>query len=174
METENTIECYLNSFKEIISILDISDNIAIGGYQALKLHGLNLNRPPADMDLIIFQPTPKQIEILQVLKVYDLIRNRPKDILPEEIKAYKFKKHDMYMDVIISDKMMPSLLSFTCHVGTFKVNSIQNVIEAKASYKFRYNERAADGYGDETNLYARAKDMLDFQQLKNLNFNFGK
>lgn len=77
------------------------------------------------------------------------------------------------MDVIICNSMMPSLLTLNTHVGNFKINSIENVIKAKSSYKFRRNED--DGsYGTETNVYARAKDMLDFQELKNLNFNYGR
>lgn len=165
-----TIDCYLNTFGAIIKTLSTSDNVAIGGYQALKLHGLVLNRHPSDLDIIIFQPTEKQITALKILQCFDMIRNRPRGNEFEQIKAFKFKKSDMFLDVIISNNMMPSLLSFTCTAGTFKVNSIENVIKAKASYKFRRNEETVD-YSNEINQYARAKDMLDFQHLKNINFN---
>lgn len=164
------IDQYLNTFKSIIDILSSSDNVAIGGYQALKLHGLILNREPGDLDLIIFDPTPKQFAALKVLSCFDIIKNRPKDVTTEEIKAFKFKKADLFMDVIICKDSTPCLLSFTCSVGTFKVNSVENIIKAKRSYKFRYNEDTCE-YGSETNTYARTKDMLDFQQLKNINFN---
>lgn len=164
-----TIECYLNTFEKIINLLRSSDNVAIGGYQALKLHGLVLNREPSDLDIIIFQPTPKQIAVLKVLQCFDIIK-RPRGLEFEEIKAFKFKKHDMFMDIIISKQYMPPLLSIQFDSGYFKVNSIMNVIEAKASYKFRRNEDGPD-YTNETNTYARAKDMVDLQQLKNINFN---
>lgn len=167
--TDQTIECYLNTFEQIIKALNTSDNIAIGGYQALKLHGIALNRQPSDLDIIIFQPTPRQLATLKVLQCFDCIK-RPRDIDFEHIKAFKFKKHDMFMDVIISKDSIGPLLSFNHDTGNFKVNSIFEVVRAKASYKFRRNEDGPD-YSNETNTYARAKDMIDFQQLKNINFN---
>lgn len=167
--SDTPIECYLNTFEQIIKALNTSDNIAIGGYQALKLHGLTLNRQPSDLDIIIFQPTPRQLSTLKVLQCFDCIK-RPRDIDFEQIKAFKFKKHDMFMDVIISKDPIGPLLLFNHDTGSFKVNSIFEVVHAKASYKFRRNEDGPD-YTNETNTYARAKDMVDFQQLKNINFN---
>jgi hypothetical protein len=167
--SQPTIECYLNTFKEIIKSLNTSDNLAIGGYQALKLHGLTLNRQPSDLDIIIFQPTPRQLATLKVLQCFDCIK-RPRDVDFEHIKVFKFKKHDMFMDVIIAKEYIGPLLSFNYEGGSFKVNSIFEVIRAKASYKSRRNEDGPD-YTNETNTYARAKDMVDFQQLKNINFN---
>jgi len=168
--TNYPIDFYLDTFKPIIDQLSTSKNIAIGGYQALKLHGLILNREPKDLDIIIFQPTQLQIAALSVLICFDIIRDRPKDLKFENFKAFKFKKNDIYLDVIISNLPMENLLTFSCSAGDFKVNTIQGVIEAKASYKFRRNEETVD-YANEICLYARAKDMLDFQQLKNINFN---
>lgn len=164
-----TIECYINTFDKIIKAINTADNIAIGGYQALKLHGLTLNRQPSDLDIIIFQPTQRQKDTLRVLQCFDLIKRNP-GIEFDDIKAFKFKKQDLFLDVIVTNDPIGPLLSMNCSAGSFKINSIFEVIRAKASYKFRRNEDGPD-YTNETNTYARAKDMIDFQQLKNINFN---
>lgn len=169
------IKDYLSTFQKIINLI-IWPNVVIGGKQALRLHGLNMTTPPADLDLIIFTPTVKQMEALKILSIFDCVENRPKkselDYPGNELhqKAMKFKKDGLFLDIIIAKHIpLPSgLLNYVFNGNSFPVNTIKNIIDAKRSYFF---ERQDEKDYILPAKYSRTKDMEDFIDLKNKNFN---
>lgn len=147
-------------------------NIIIGGSAALHLHGLNF-RDLLDLDIIIYKPSPAQQLILEGIKAFDTISNYRTQ--KEERRVIKLQKDRnptgekrdyQVLDIIIEkDKEIPSgLLTVKINGITFPVQSIDKVIEAKASYRF---------HSDDVNLsnYVREKDLKDLLDLKNDNFN---
>lgn len=69
------------------------------------------------------------------------------------------------IDVIVSHEDLPeNLLSCELLSHTVKIQSVENIIKAKASYVSK-----VDGRG--SSLYISKKDATDMINLKNLNFN---
>ncbi len=164
----------IREFLPIIKQLNgIEDNLVIGGSNALKIHGLNISRKCEDLDLIIYNPSERQKKILEGLKFFDIIKDRPIKAIeyPEGVlpKAIKLNGGHYYMDIIIENKTVPEdLLLLKFNDIYFKIQNIQLTIDAKNSYKW---ERQG---GEEISLikYSRSKDMRDLIDLKNMNFNF--
>jgi hypothetical protein len=145
------------------------ENCVIGGMHALLAHGLQMSREPVDLDLIIYNPTGKQLNTLKYFKHFDLINDRNLDAgyTKADIKAYKFKKGDLFLDIIVEhNKQTPQhLLQFASNGIIYKIQSIELVIAAKRSYFFE--KKDSDGL----KKYIRDKDALDMIDLKNNNFN---
>ena len=143
------------------------DNIVIGGSLALHMHGLKLGREVADIDVIIYKPTKEQLEVLELLKNFDMVEGRP---YGEEVKCIKLKRtsygDEFTMDILVETVQAPSDLLFADIRGVrYRIQSIDEVIKAKSSYEFHMNDKG------ESTGYARAKDLRDFLLLKNHNFN---
>lgn len=165
----------LHHFKDIIAeIMDI--NVVIAGAHALHLHGLILGRLPVDLDLAIYNPTGRQLNALKYWKYFDEIQKRPQGDGPyteANIRAYKFKKGNYCLDLIIEHQtMVPDDLLCIEYGGVYyKVQSVEGVMEAKRRCFF---DRKPGSWGNEEPApvrFVRQKDILDYIELKNLNFN---
>ena len=139
-------------FYTILSQLNRASNLVIGGTHALHLHGLNLERAPDDLDIIIYKPTKEQRHILSLLRSVsegDCLGSAGK-------RSLKLKKNGYCLDILLEDyaSLPKGLLEYVSDDGRVKgkVQSVQGVIDAKASY-------------------GRSKDHLDMIKWKNLNFN---
>ena len=168
------IDKYLENFHDIIENLH-DDNVVIAGTHALKIHGLIVNREPGDLDLVIFNPNPWQLTYLDSVYARAVNNNaHPRyrgDGRPEDQRSIKFAEEDLetgaklYLDILIENNasVPADLLLYKYGNELYKIQNIALNIAAKRSY--------CPGDRDEMSLYARRKDMQDFQALKNDNFN---
>jgi hypothetical protein len=172
---ELDINDYIHTFRVLLSRIN-DYNVVLAGVNALKLHGLKMSRPANDLDVVIFKPTEKQISFLRDISVLQINENRFDDsasMIQDENYPLgkiilKFKKDNLNLDIIFSDDKVPENLLYhkqiiNNKIVEFKIQNITLNIEAKNSYSVR-NE-------DGLRLYRRIKDMVDFQDLKNSNFN---
>lgn len=163
-----SINKFLEAFKKVLNELSRTgydpnvNNCVIGGSCALQLHGLNLTREPSDLDIIIFMPSAKQ---MYMLDIYFEPCADYKD-LPEGVEVRSFYYHDhktgLKLNVIISDDKLPTNLMFWAYsdLRYFKVNTIDNIIAAKAQYA-----------AGKDKSFLRVKDVQDLLDLKSNNFN---
>lgn len=184
------LEDYMEDFGQMIIALQHASstpNVVIGGKWALSLHGLNLASEPADLDIIIYEANSKQRRIFESLRESDRIEDRPKRTIQNvgydgdtTVKVIKLESQRGLLADIIKEKDrhpdgVESLLTVKIGAYSYPVQSIKRVIEAKASYSFSHSgkELPKDGGGEPLKLkkYMRAKDLVDFLELKNLNFN---
>lgn len=157
------VEHYLKTFKELLIHLKDENNFIIGGIWALKLHGLIVSRETNDLDLVIYNPTPKQLQVLKALKFFEYHGSSSDEynisrIAEEDRRSFKFKKNDLIIDILLDydrDFNPNNYLSYK----DFNIQSIEKVMEAKR--KYRANDQK----------YVREKDVIDFLTLKNENFN---
>ncbi len=167
----------LNIFMPIISDLlkrrqgnswkQVQNNIIIGGTHALKLHGLILPRPPQDLDLVIYNPTPEQLEYIQSIRIFHIGKyNREHSITT--CKSFVFKKQKMLLNVILEHGSTQPQCELLYNYGGqhFEIQSIENVLAAKNSYRLEPVRTSITGM-----RYVRAKDVADCIAMKNLNFN---
>ena len=156
------LEKILSKFQSVLKII-FDTNIVIGGSAALKLHGLEIGREISDVDIIIYKPTPSQRLFLRLVE-----QKSPTELDGYERRVYKFTKtllKKYSIDVIVSHEDLPeNLLSCELLSHTVKIQSIENIVKAKASYVSK-----VDGRG--SLLYISKKDATDMINLKNLNFN---
>ena len=148
------LENNLKAFTKILLKLNEDDNLVLGGSYALMLHGLNLKRLPDDVDIIIYRPTPKQIEFLESISDFNNLNELGSDYPTCVYKLKTSKKNvDYTLDILLETKTAPdNLLIFEKNNIKVKIQEISNIIEAKSSY-------------------GRTKDFEDMLSLKNLNFN---
>lgn len=156
------LEKILSKFQSVLKII-FDTNVVIGGSAALKLHGLEIGREISDVDIIIYNPTPSQKLFLKLVG-----QKNSSSLDSYEKRVYKFtrtflKKYSI--DVIISYEEFPeNLLSCEILSHTVKIQSVENIVKAKASYVSK-----VDGRG--SLLHISKKDATDMINLKNLNFN---
>ena len=162
----------ISEFSNILSRLNNEgdNNLVLGGTHAMILHGLKTPRIPGDMDIIIYSPTEKQLETLEVLR--DLMVDKEELFNEYNRISFKFEKKidnvvhtEVYtLDILLEFMPFPeNLLIYESEIDDTKVRveessirvrvqSIENIIKAKS-------------------IYGRVKDLTDFINLKNLNFN---
>lgn len=157
---------FIENFQGLLSQLN-DDNLVLAGTNALKLHGLRMNRQANDLDCVLFCPTEKQKQILNAIQSLRIDNPFAPNYESEDIhhlRSLKFKKGDLFLDILISQENTPSdLLLYRCCNMQFKIQNIALNIKAKSSYTL---ERTG------LEKYKRLKDFEDFQDLKNSNFNF--
>jgi hypothetical protein len=160
----------LAMFSSTLSILyGTGSNLVLGGSNALKLHGLETGRKSNDVDIIIYRPTTLQMTILNGLRTGSpLFKEKAIDQgYPGRVVSLtaKLMGRSYKLDIILSDEKMPEdLLSIEFFKYPILVQSIKNIIEAKASYTKQVDTRGSQRYISE-------KDAVDLMTLKNLNFN---
>jgi hypothetical protein len=164
---------FLDVFFPLLKDLNDS-NLFLTGMNALKSHGLIVQREPLDLDVAIHKPTEKQKHILEILKPLSEfhISNERTDyennVISNDIKIIKFKRKGIEIDIFTTEKEGPQESLLYNYNGTmFNVSPIDEIIKAKASYGRQY----INSLGNVVNL-KRAKDVIDLQDLKNSNFNF--
>lgn len=177
-----SINAYINAFLPMLTSLGCKkedNNIVFAGVNALKLHGLFMNREANDLDVVLFQPTQNQIDYLTNISLFQISKpfGHNGDYLPneqEEIlsslrqKSMKFEHNGLFLDVLLTKDELPhDLLYYKAFETMWKIQNIALNIEAKNSYSL---SRERDGMS----LYRRSKDMEDLIDLKNSNFNFNK
>lgn len=162
-------------------------NVILGGKFALQLHGIQMSREPEDLDIIIYDPSSFQIKLFDTLREKnDIIKDRPAAVLEKEVdyegnvgrdkvRVIKLESNEgRFMDVILNDRPHPdglnSLLTYNALGLRWPIQSVHRVIEAKASYGFTFGYLPAKE-GVNQIKYMRSKDMLDFLDFKNSNFN---
>lgn len=159
---KKTLSAFLGTIETIYG-----DNLVLGGSHALKLHGLEFHREPSDVDLIIYRPTVTQAKFLELVQRNngqkgDFLKN------PDyRVRVTKFKSPNgrYSLDIIISEEETPkNLLSLNLLDIDFKIQSVENIVKAKASYLHK-----VDGRG--SSKFISQKDAIDLQNLKSLNFN---
>lgn len=133
----------------------------IGGSWALRLHGLNIEREPGDVDIILYSPTSQQISILRD-NAKDLYTSEEEFLDNDVRRSYKFAKGGFLLNVLIEPDTPepPNLLNVTFNETRYLVQSITNIVAAKGSYTF-----IKDG-----KLHSRMKDVSDLAFMKNNNF----
>ena len=162
------LEKYIETFLPILSLID-GLNVVIGGIEALRIHGLTV-RESNDLDVIIYQPNLRQKQVINNLSIFE--QDKPKNNNQGTYqRSFKFKKNDLFIDILFEeDKPMPEDLLLYRYklvhpIKIFSIQSIQNVIDAKRNYHNDFH--TSEGIKQ----YSRIKDMKDFQDLKNHNFN---
>jgi hypothetical protein len=171
MQKIYTINDYLFTFRKLIKNIN-GDNLVIAGVNALKIHGLKMSRQANDLDIVLFCPTEKQLTLLRGMaslsiceKQYEDDKDKIQDeSYPIDNMVLKFKKDNLYLDIILEKECCPNDLLF--HKFNNEYYKIQNIalnIKAKNSYAVRNQ--------DGLRLYRRIKYSVDFQDLKNSNFN---
>lgn len=126
-----------------------------------------MSRESNDLDIIIYSPTDNQKKILNQFAIFDLIKDRPCSYTSNNCKAIKLSREGLFMDIIVENSIIPTNLlyyRYGCSDIMYKVQNIYNIIEAKNSYKIKSNENPLI-------KYIRGKDLEDFIDLKNSNFN---
>lgn len=157
---------HLDVFASLIATVQ-GDNVAIGGWHSLALHGLNMSRQTKDLDIVIFSPTKEQIAALESVKFFKVVR---KDDNPDhnypiaQCDSVQFCKGGLTVDFLLEpNKPTPEdLLTYTYNGVSYKVQSVQGTIDAKNSFTRK---------GDDGVPVPRLKDVLDFLDLKQSNFN---
>jgi hypothetical protein len=180
----NIVHGHLIEFRKLLKYL-YDSNLVIGGKCALGLHGLNVNQI-GDIDIIIYKPTEKQLQVLNHNNQHNLLSNRQSNPMDDEYtnkhsKVYKFRSKDRTMDIIIVDEPLDSSVClsiefaglFDANSGDntcprFHVQSIHVVCDAKASYCLGNVDSSGE---HDLKYYGRKKDFVDLQYLKNNNFN---
>jgi hypothetical protein len=183
------LEQYMEAFGQIMVTLQHPNkepNVIIGGKWALWLHGLNMSQPPADLDIIIYNANPRQRAIFEKLRENDIVSDRPRRAVQEvgyegdtTVKVIKLESNNgLLADIIKEEDTHPdgveSLLTYRIGNTSWPVQSIRRVIEAKASYSFSHSGTELpkeEGEPIKLQKYMRSKDLIDFIDLKNLNFN---
>lgn len=170
MTQSQKINDYLFTFRNLFKLIN-GDNLVIAGTNALKLHGLKMSRDAADLDVVLFNPTEKQLTILRGMSCLQIKENEHNSAADFQDETYpidniilKFKKDELFLDIILSKDIVPDFLLF--HKFDREFYKIQNIalnIDAKNSYAVRNQ--------DGLRLYRRIKDSIDLQDLKNSNFN---
>lgn len=173
-----SISVFSQEIKNLFWATEISaqTNVFIGGSSALVLHGVITPKNPGDLDIVIYKPTDKQIEIVLELMKPDLeYQPEEYDKFPSKetkIRSFKLHKDGYSLNVILERKkeIPETHLAFISQQSlaglggfgliTLPITPINIIIQAKASYR------------DKTGKYARIKDVFYMQQLKALNFNF--
>ena len=147
--------------------------VVIGGTCALIAHGLNVGQEPNDLDVIIYRPSTEQLRYLDSIRLFSLkpSTGTGADLTGDSnfgLRSLKFKKNGLILNILLErDKAKPAfLLRFWEAGASYKIQDVASVIEAKNSYVLQPNTTGLTG-----ERYARVKDLFDFQQLKNLNFN---
>lgn len=132
-------------------------NIVLGGSSALLLMGLN-TAPSEDIDLVIYQPTEKQIEYLETISPLGVDNS-----MSYKRRVYSFTIAGVKVDFLLSQRDKPSNLPTISLEGIkMELNSVDEIVRAKTSYKIQTHE----GYS------SRSKDVQQLQYLKNNNFNY--
>src|ERR1700744_218658 len=112
---EVDIKSYLNNFYYLIKAIN-GDNLVLAGTNALKLHGLKMSRQANDIDVVLFQPTEKQMQVLRNLSMMVVgdkqhFHNDHEKIQDENYPLdkilLKFKKNDMFIDIHITTEPCP-------------------------------------------------------------------
>ena len=150
------LDKYLNVFSPLIddliiknSILEENSNVKIGGSLVLKLFGLNF-RECEDLDVIINNPTEKQKKYLETIKLEKVPISEKYEYTENN---YKFTKDGLILNILLKNVLVnESYIRYKFNNNYYKVNTIDEIVKAKASYK-------------------RKKDINDFKLLKNNNFN---
>lgn len=138
-------------------------NVVIGGTHALFLHGIIMHRAADDIDLIIFQPTDEQRQYVQKIcagddNEADKDDYEDADYNTDNHRSYKLAVKAVTVNFLLSTEELPDqLLLFSGGNTILRVNSVQNIIDAKSAY---FNGEAF-----------RAKDVKDCEHLKQYNFN---
>jgi hypothetical protein len=137
---------YFEAFGKLLVELN-GPNLVVCGSNVLLAHGLNFSREPGDLDVAIYTPTEDQAEKIAVLKEF----SKPGKSNPN---IMKFEREGLELDLLVHpDRVVPDDLLYYEHNGTYyKVQSVDNLVEAKRGYK-------------------RDKDYEDFSDLKDRNFN---
>jgi len=152
---EDKLKNLIITFSSLIQQLN-ENNIVLGGSVALFLHGINMgNKKIDDLDIIIYNPTQNQEKQLKLLHTF----NDNENMKYSSKKIYKFQAKGLVLNIILEKSDTPkSLLNW----DGFKIQSIQNVINAKNSYIITTKSG---------NEYLRKKDIEDLMNYKESNFN---
>lgn len=150
------MEQYLNEFKDFLEKID-GNNLVLGGIHAIRAHGLMFSRATQDLDIIIYGPTQKQLDVIQSTSPDMEPSDREGDYQtdPDDPRrSYKFQKNGMIIDILIEYYAVKPqhLLHFKHEDKYFQVQGVSFIIDAKR-------------------MYGREKDYKDFEDLKNSNFN---
>ena len=154
-KTISSMQKTLKVFRKTLDTLNKEENLVLGGSTALNLHGINTNKMPEDLDVIIYLPTGGQLNFLKSIEDFS---DFEQDTGYEQVYKFKKVKDDctFTLDILIEQCPLPeNLLLFKSESVLFKIQDINNIIAAKSSY-------------------GREKDLKDLLHLKNLNFNPSK
>ena len=155
MISEKSLNSIVKTLKEFGIRDNNINNLVIGGTKALELHGIITPEPPDDIDIIVYNPTKSQLDMLSA---YSLIDEDTNTISTVEYgrRSIKIVGSFMKLNFIIShDKLPTDLLSSNILFNNLpmKVQSISNIFKAQKSYN------------------NRTKDLIRSIKLKELNFN---
>lgn len=151
------MENNLKAFGAMLSNLNKTDNLVLGGSYAMLLHGIHLKRIPEDVDIIIYNATTEQLDTIKLLGDFNQLSDGP-DFDPgydQTVFKFKAKKNSKpyTLDILLENSPVPNnLLWYVNGKIKVRIQDITKIVEAKAGYK-------------------RSKDFEDLIDLKNLNFN---
>lgn len=168
------IDTYIDAFSDVLNTLchlrfyDIDrtrgDNVVLGGSMILVLHGINIGRECEDLDVVLYQPTPGQLEYIVQLQAVEETSGEHSPISKD---GKEIERHSLVS--IVRESLKMNILSNSGDMNTrylryrgYQTQSIDKIVEAKASYTYESQTKGK---------YIRAKDALDLQYIKNNNFN---
>lgn len=130
----NSLDKYMSNFAwEINHVMKAERrNVYLGGMFALELHGFKTPpREQTDLDIIIYEPTDLQIFYLESI----IPTETHKEGMPSDsnIRSYKFKKSEMFLDFIIEEDAYP-VSSDYLECGSIKIQRVDLIINAKLKY----------------------------------------
>lgn len=158
------IDNYLNTFSDILSELKKDDNIVLGGSMAMILHGINIGRDPRDLDIVLYQPTSRQVDYTNTLHNTEVVGQKHSPFSKDGEEVVRTS-----LEIVIRNGMHLNILSNSVQLRErylyykgYRIQPIDMIVEAKASYTYKSKTKGN---------YIRKKDIEDLQYIKNNNFN---
>lgn len=163
LQSKSDTSYLINTFEnhDILSIIkNITsrspyNNVILGGKWALKLHGLNVGSlEKSDIDLIVYNPSREQLELLDVLRIAMPYKNQHLKISKYARRSFSIYCKLTILDFLVDRSPQPeNLLTFKFSKSlTLPIQSIDKIIDARKTY-------------------GRPKDFKNSQFIKNNNFN---
>jgi len=145
-----TLRKHVDCFQELLTELNGS-NLVLTGSCVLKVYGVELHIEPGDLDVAIYDPTPRQLQVIN--KYEDQNQADNKELKKEYRRVLKLiSPEGVTIDIIVelgTDNEGDNYLKYK----EFNLQPINKIMEARQRY-------------------LRSKDYESFLQLKNLNFNY--
>lgn len=119
-------------------------NVFVSGSVALQLMGFRIRREPEDLDIAIYQPTKKQLDLLNMFDVvFDKITGdgrqyATQDDREEEIDTdavYEVDRLGFKCNFIIKAGLVPENRTYVrYHESFYPVQRVSNIFDAKLAY----------------------------------------
>jgi hypothetical protein len=143
---DRIIARFLPILKELVS--NGEANVYIGGSVAFRLMGIDTLTMPLDLDIIIYYPRQRQMDILNNPELFTQITEKLKPGYDHIVYKHIVKERmgpeqgadtaylDHVMDVIVEESLQPPdyYITYTIDGLTLGIHSVERILEAKRRY----------------------------------------